>query len=168
MSPYENADYGETPVINDGGSSAASPVYATYVPLSTQTLTLNTYTKIIIRPTSFNTNGEGGIISVDETTGDITVTEAGTYLIHGNFMVYQNGTGDLTYVILTMWFGDVFKLRLNTQKGVFDTTTLTGHALIDLPANQVINFRIYASVSGGTAKVAQHNTSQGIYITKIQ
>ena len=160
--PY--ADYRQ-PLATESSASpaAASPVYASYAPTSTPTLTLGNYTKLNILGVNHETDG----ITLDTSTGDITVTDAGTYLIHADFMIYQNGTGDLAQIILGMWLGDVFKLRLSIHKGVFETTTLTGHALIDLTAGEVINFRVFASVTGGTAKLAQHNSSQGIYITKI-
>jgi len=67
-----------------------------------------------------------------------------------------------------MWSGNTFKLRLSIHQGVFESTTLTGHALADLTAGEVINFRVFAQVSGGTAKLAQYHSSQGVYITKLQ
>lgn len=163
------SDYNETdstkesyiknkPVLAD-----ASPVYASYAPTSTQTLTLNNYTKVILSSAIHETAG----LTLDTTTGDITVTDAGTYLIHADFMVYQSGTGDAANMILGMWSGNTFKLRLSIHQGVYESTTLTGHALVDLTAGEVINFRIYASVTGGLAKLAQWHSSQGIYITKI-
>lgn len=162
MAPYENADYSEPPVAS-ASPAAASPVYASYAPLSTQTLILNNYNKVNTLSVNHETDG----FTLDTTSGDITITEAGTYLIHADFMVYQSGAGDATMWILGMWSGNTFKLRLSIHQGVFESTTLTGHALADLTAGEVINFRIFAQVSGGTAKIAQYHSSQGVYITKI-
>jgi len=164
MSPYENADYSEPPVAAASAPASASPVYASYIPLSTQTLILNNYNKINVFSPGQVTDG----FSLNTSTGDITVTDAGTYLIHAAFMIYQSGTGDLTNIILGMWSGNTFKLRLSIHQGVFESTTLTGHALADLTAGEVINFRVFAQVSGGTAKLAQYHSSQGVYITKLQ
>ena len=163
-----------TPIWRD--VTPATPIFGSFDILGGNfNLTTNQYTTItaLKEQTGVVANG----MSVNSTTGIITLDTAGIYLLNAGFTIGQQGGGgglNETYLYVTDSANNAIKLisefrdEGTTAGDYWRGLTITGHTVIPAPTSPYqIMLRALGSTNGSLTSIRSGTQSPGVSILKI-